>query len=42
MDVSHRRVGLGWGTGPVSVALALIMVGFVAFVAMTGKDVRRR
>ena len=41
MDVSTKRGGLGWGTGPVALGLALLMVGFVVFVAKTGKDVRR-
>jgi uncharacterized membrane-anchored protein len=41
MDVSTKRGGLGWGTGPVALGLALLMAGFVLFVARTGKDVRR-
>jgi uncharacterized membrane-anchored protein len=42
MDVSRHRGGLGLGTGPVSLALALIIVGLVAYVAVTGKDVQGR
>jgi uncharacterized membrane-anchored protein len=41
MDVSHKRGGLGWGTGPVALGLALIMLAVVGYVAKTGKDVRR-
>jgi uncharacterized membrane-anchored protein len=40
MDVSRHRGGLGWGTGPVSLGLAVIMIAVVAYVAITGKDVR--
>jgi uncharacterized membrane-anchored protein len=39
MDVSHRRGGLGWGTGPVSLGFAAVIVAFVVYVAMSGKDV---
>jgi uncharacterized membrane-anchored protein len=39
MDVSRQHGGLGWGTGPVSVGLALLMVGVVVFAATTGRDV---
>jgi uncharacterized membrane-anchored protein len=40
MDVSHRRGGLGWGTGPVSLALAVVMIAVVAYAAKTGADLR--
>jgi uncharacterized membrane-anchored protein len=39
MDVSRRRGGLGWGTGWVSLALALIIVALVTYLARSGKDV---
>jgi uncharacterized membrane-anchored protein len=35
LAVSHKRGGLALGTGPVSVALALVIVGFVAYLART-------
>jgi uncharacterized membrane-anchored protein len=38
MDVSRHRGGLGWGTGPVSLMLAVALVAVVCFVAMTGRD----
>jgi uncharacterized membrane-anchored protein len=41
MDVSTKRGGLGWGTGPVALGLGLMMAGFVFFVAKTRKDIRR-
>jgi uncharacterized membrane-anchored protein len=41
MDVSRHRGGLGWGTGPVTVVLALIIVGLVSYLAVTGRDVQR-
>lgn len=30
--------GLGWGTGPVSVGLALLFIGFVGYLARTKRD----
>jgi uncharacterized membrane-anchored protein len=39
LAVSHKRGGLALGTGPVSVALALVIVGFVAYLARTHVDV---
>jgi uncharacterized membrane-anchored protein len=42
MDVSHRRGGLGWGTGPVSLVLAVVIVAIVAYVAVTGEDTQGR
>ncbi|MEY9962021.1 putative membrane-anchored protein [Streptacidiphilus sp. MAP12-16] len=41
MGVSHVRGGLAWGTGPVSLALAGVIAGFVGFLAVTRKDVAR-
>jgi uncharacterized membrane-anchored protein len=35
MGVSHARGGLAWGTGPVSIALALLIVGFVIYISAT-------
>lgn len=35
MGVSHARGGLQWGTGPVSVALAVLIVAGVAILAAT-------
>jgi uncharacterized membrane-anchored protein len=40
MDVSRNRGGLGWGTGPVSLALGLIIIGLVGYLALTGRDVQ--
>jgi uncharacterized membrane-anchored protein len=42
MDVSRHRGGLGWGTGPVSAVLALVIVGLVGYLAVSGRDVQRR
>jgi uncharacterized membrane-anchored protein len=39
MDVSRHRGGLGWGTGPVSLALTVIIVALVAYLGLSGKDV---
>lgn len=38
MGVSTARGGLGWGTGSVSLGLALIIFGFVGYLALTRKD----
>lgn len=40
MGVSHARGGLGWGTGPVSVVLALLIAAGIAVIAATER--RRR
>jgi uncharacterized membrane-anchored protein len=40
-DVSRHRGGLGWGTGPVSAVLALVIVGLVAYLARSGHGVQR-
>lgn len=42
MDVSKHRGGLGLGTGPVSLALAVVIVGLIAYVAATGKEIQGR
>ena len=39
MAVSHARGGLGWGTGPVSLAWAAAILGFVVYLAASRKDV---
>ncbi|MFC1430284.1 hypothetical protein ACEZDB_06360 [Streptacidiphilus sp. N1-3] len=39
MAVSHVRGGLAWGTGPVSLAWAVAILGFVAYLALSRKDV---
>ncbi|MBO2463478.1 COG4705 family protein [Actinomadura violacea] len=38
MGVSHDRGGLALGTGPVSLALAVIIAGFVGYLTATHKD----
>jgi uncharacterized membrane-anchored protein len=42
MDVSRHRGGLGWGTAPVSAVLALVIVGLVGYLAVSGRGVQRR
>jgi uncharacterized membrane-anchored protein len=39
MAVSPERGGLALGTGPVSLALAALIAGFVAYLSVTRKDV---
>jgi uncharacterized membrane-anchored protein len=39
VGVSHSRSGLGLGTGPVSLGLAIVILGFVGYLAVTRKDV---
>jgi uncharacterized membrane-anchored protein len=39
LAVSHARRGLGLGTGEVSVVLALMIAGFVAYLTATRRDV---
>ncbi|MEV0400175.1 hypothetical protein [Actinoallomurus sp. NPDC050550] len=41
MGVSRARGGLALGTGPVSLALAVIIVGFVGYLSVTRKDTAR-
>jgi uncharacterized membrane-anchored protein len=41
MGVSQARGGLAWGTGQVSLVLALIIIGFVIYLTVTHKDVER-
>ena len=42
MAVSHARGGLGWGTGPVSLGWAVVILGFVVYLAVSRKDVAER
>jgi uncharacterized membrane-anchored protein len=42
MAVSHARGGLDWGTGPVSVGLTALIVGFVVYLAVSRKMAVRR
>lgn len=37
LSVSHHRGGLAWGTGPVSLGLAALIVGFVVYLTVTHK-----
>lgn len=41
MGVSTARGGLDWGTGPVSLVLAIIIVVLVGYLAMSRRDVKR-
>jgi uncharacterized membrane-anchored protein len=42
MGVPPRRGGLDWGTGPVSVALAVLIAVLVGYLTLTHRDVERR
>ncbi|HEV3287406.1 MAG TPA: hypothetical protein VG123_00275, partial [Streptosporangiaceae bacterium] len=39
VSVPHWRGGLGFGWGTVSVVLTLIIIGFVGYLAISGKDI---
>lgn len=39
IGVPHSRRGLGFGTGPISLVLAVMIVGFVAYLTVSRKDV---
>jgi uncharacterized membrane-anchored protein len=39
MGVSHARGGLAWGTGWVSLALAVLIAAFVGYLGVSRKDV---
>lgn len=41
MGVPQARAGLNWGTGQVSLVLALIIIGFVTYLTITRKDAER-
>jgi len=38
--MASGRAGLGWGTGPVSLGLAIIIICLVGYMAVTQKDVK--
>lgn len=40
VGVSHARGGLGIGTGLVSLALSIVIIGLVGYLAVTKKDVQ--
>jgi uncharacterized membrane-anchored protein len=40
LDATTRKGGLALGTGPVAVGLAVVMVGFIAYLAVTQIDVK--
>jgi uncharacterized membrane-anchored protein len=40
MDASRHLSGLALGTGPVALGLAVVMVGFIAYLALTRVDVK--
>jgi uncharacterized membrane-anchored protein len=42
MAVSPARGGLDWGSGPVSLGWAALILGFVSYLAITGRDVERK
>ncbi|MDB5265392.1 MAG: hypothetical protein JWM39_105 [Parcubacteria group bacterium] len=42
MGVSTARSGLGWGTGPVSLALLILIIGFVGYLTLTHKEEEKR
>jgi uncharacterized membrane-anchored protein len=39
---SHKRGGLGFGTGPVTLVSTIVIVCFVAYLAVTRKDAKRQ
>ena len=41
MGVSHSRGGLGFGTGPVSLFLTIIIFSLVCYMTVTKKDVKK-
>ena len=41
MGVSHARSGLGIGTGTISIVLAVVILGFVCYLGISGKDTAR-
>jgi uncharacterized membrane-anchored protein len=42
MGVSVARGGLAWGTGPVSLGLLILIIGFVGYLALTHKEEERK
>jgi uncharacterized membrane-anchored protein len=41
LDTSHHVGGLNWGAGPVAIGLAVAMLAFIAYLAITRIDVQR-
>lgn len=41
MDASKHKSGLALGTGPVAIGLAVVMVGFIAYLAVSRIDVAK-
>ena len=41
MAVPPSRGGLGWGTGPVTLAFCVLIIGFVGYLALTRRDVSK-
>ena len=41
MAVGHQRGGLGWGLGPVTLSWTVAILGFVGYLAVSRKDIRR-
>jgi uncharacterized membrane-anchored protein len=42
MAVSHQRGGLNWGTGPVSLVLGIVILGFVVYLGVSRRLAVRR
>ncbi|HEY5229922.1 MAG TPA: hypothetical protein VIJ11_03385 [Galbitalea sp.] len=42
MAVSHVRGGLNWGTGPVSLGLSVVILGFVIYLGVSRRTAVRR
>jgi len=42
MAVSHERGGLNWGTGPVSLGLSVVILGFVIYLGVSRRLAVRR
>jgi uncharacterized membrane-anchored protein len=42
MAVSHQRGGLNWGTGPVSLVLGIVILGFVVYLGVSRRIAVRR
>lgn len=41
MGLPHGRGGLGWGTGPVSLGITVVILAFVGYMAVARRDVQR-
>jgi uncharacterized membrane-anchored protein len=42
LGIAHRYGGVGYGYGPVSVSLTVLIIGFVGYLAVSHKDVEER